>query len=263
MYDRFEHLVCARHDNGVLVVTLNRPEVLNATDEVLHRELSEIWPVIDSDESVRVVVVRGAGRAFSAGGDLAMVEHMTTDDRLRERVMNEARAIVYNMLACTKPIVSAVHGPAVGAGLVVALLADIAIVANDARIIDGHTRLGVAAGDHAALVWPMLCGMAKAKYHLLLCESISGSQAEAMGMVAQSVAEEDVVPRAMEVANQLAGGAQQAIRLTKMALNGWYRQALPIFDASWAAEAAGFAGPDVVEGIASHREKRPPRFNPS
>ncbi len=259
-YADYQHLVFERRANGVLRVTLNRPDVLNATDEILHNELSRVWRDIDVDPEARAVVVDGAGRGFSAGGDLDMVERMTQDPELRTRVMHEARDLVYNLVGCSTPIVSAVHGPAVGAGLVVALLADISIVATDAKIIDGHTRLGVAAGDHAAIVWPLLCGMAKAKYHLLLCEPMTGAEAEALGMVSRSVPADEVADTAFEIADRLAGGAQQAIRLTKMALNGWLRQAGPIFDASWGYELDGFGGADVREGVASHREKRAPRF---
>lgn len=259
-YARYRHMLFDHRPNGVLHITLNRPEVLNATNEALHQDLSVIWRDIDVDPDVRVVVVDGAGRGFSAGGDLDMVERMTLDPELRRRVMGEARDLVYNLIACTKPIVSAVHGPAVGAGLVVALLADISIVAEDAKIIDGHTRLGVAAGDHAALVWPLLCGMAKAKYHLLLCEPMTGAEAERLGMVSLALPREEVLERAFDIADRLATGAQDAIRLTKIALNAWYRQAAPIFDASWGFELTGFGGADVIEGAASHREKRAPRF---
>ena len=259
-YSSYEHLLFERRPHGVLHITLNRPEVLNATNEVLHRELSTIWRDVDADDDARAVVVDGAGRGFSAGGDLDMVAQMADDPVLRARVMGEARDIVYNLIDCSTPIVSAVHGPAVGAGLVVALLADISIVANDAKIIDGHTRLGVAAGDHAAIVWPLLCGMAKAKYHLLLCEPMTGQEAERLGMVSLSVPREDLATTAFDVAERLATGAQQAIRLTKQALNGWMRQAAPIFEASWGYEFNGFGGEDVREGVASHREKRAPRF---
>lgn len=260
-YDGYRHLVFERRPNGVLRMTLNRPEVLNATDEVLHRELSTVWRDVDADAQTRVVVVDGAGRGFSAGGDLDMIDRMTSDASLRSRVMAEARELVWNMIDCGTPIVSAIHGPAVGAGLVVALLADVSIAAEDARLIDGHTRLGVAAGDHAALVWPLLCGMAKAKYHLLLCEPMTGAEAERLGMVSRAVPRAEVLATALEIADRLAAGSQEAIRLTKRALNAWFRQAAPIFEASWGYELAGFGGEDVVEGVASHREKRSPRFS--
>src|SRR5207302_6618500 len=120
------------------------------------------------------VVLQGAGKAFSAGGSFDLIESVIDDYAARVRVMREARDLVFNVIACSKPIVSAIHGPAVGAGLVAALLADVSVVARSARIIDGHTRLGVAAGDHAAICWPLLCGMAKAKYYLLTCEPLTG-----------------------------------------------------------------------------------------
>ena len=152
------------------------------------------------------------------------------------------------------------HGPAVGAGLVAGLLADISIAAKSARIIDGHTRLGVAAGDHAAIVWPLLCGMAKAKYYLLLCEAVSGEEAERIGLVSLAVDESELQAKAFEVAKKLSRGSQSAIKWTKYALNNWLRLAGPSFDASLALEFMGFAGPDVQEGIASLREKRVPKF---
>ena len=225
-----------------------------------HLELSEIWRDVSADDSVRCAVLRGQGLGFSGGGDLALVQDMADDFELRSRVWKEARDLVYNLINCDKPIVSAIHGPAVGAGLVAGLLADISIASRTARIVDGHTRLGVAAGDHAAMVWPLLCSMAKVKYHLLLCEPVSGEEAERIGLVSIAVDESDLLPRAYEVAERLAAGSQSAIRWTKYALNNWLRQAGPNFDTSLALEFMGFAGPDVREGLASLREKRPPRF---
>lgn len=152
------------------------------------------------------------------------------------------------------------HGPAVGAGLVAGLLADISIAARSAKIVDGHTRLGVAAGDHAAIVWPLLCGMAKAKYYLMLCDPISGEEAERIGLVSLAVEDEALLDKTYEVADRLASGSATAIRWTKYSLNNWLRQAGPAFDTSLALEFMGFAGPDVREGVASLRERRTPRY---
>jgi enoyl-CoA hydratase len=185
---------------------------------------------------------------------------MANNFDVRTRVWKEARDLVYNVINCDKPIVSAMHGPAVGAGLVAGLLADISIASKTAKIVDGHTRLGVAAGDHAAIIWPLLCGMAKAKYYLLLCEPVSGEEAERMGLVSLAVEEDELLKKAYEVADRLANGSQTAIRWTKYALNNWLRQAGPSFDASLALEFMGFAGPDVKEGVASLRNRRPPQF---
>jgi enoyl-CoA hydratase len=148
----------------------------------------------------------------------------------------------------------------VGAGLVAGLLADISIAAKNARIIDGHTRLGVAAGDHAAIVWPLLCGMAKAKYYLLTCEQVSGEEAERIGLVSLTCEEAELQAKALEVARKLAAGAQTALRWTKLSLNNWLRMAGPTFDNSLALEMLGFTGPEAREGAASHREKRKPAF---
>ena len=227
-----------------------------------HRELAQVWRDFAADDGARCAVLRGEGMGFSGGGDLALVQDMAQDNGVRMRVWHEARDLVYNLVNCDKPIVSAMHGPAVGAGLVAGLLADISIASKQAKIVDGHTRLGVAAGDHAAIVWPLLCGMAKAKYHLLLCEPVSGQEAERIGLVSLAVEEAELLPRAYAIAERLAAGSQDAIRLTKYALNNWLRQAGPIFDTSLALEFMGFAGTDVREGVASLREKRSPRFGP-
>jgi enoyl-CoA hydratase len=256
---RFPSLSFDQPSAGVLRITLDAPG-LNAVSPECHTHLADVWTVVDRDPDVRVAVIQGAGKAFSAGGSFELLEELTNDYAARTRALREARDIVMNVVNCSKPIVSAIHGPAVGAGLVCALLADVSIAGRTARIIDGHTRLGVAAGDHAAICWPLLCGMAKAKYYLLTCDTLSGEEAERIGLVSLCVDDDQVQARALEVAVQLAGMAQSAIRWTKHTLNHWYRQAGPIFDASLAYEFYGFGGPDVVEGRASHVEKRPPNF---
>ncbi len=247
---------------AILGIVFDGPN-LNAVGADAHREIADVWPVIDRDGDVRVVTVRGAGKGFSAGGSFDLVASLTDDHEVRVRVLREARDLVRNVIDCSKPIVSSIHGPAVGAGLVVALLADISVAARTAKIVDGHTRLGVAAGDHAAIAWPLLCGMAKAKYHLLTCEALTGEEAERIGLVSLVVDDDQVWPRAQEVAAQLAAGSQSAIRWTKHTLNHHYRAAFPAFDASLAYEFLGFAGPDAAEGLASHREKRAPNFTGS
>lgn len=261
--DQFPSLTFERPAEGVLRIVISNPGRLNATDRAMHRDLSLLWNAVDRDPDVRAVVVRGAGEVFSAGGDLEMVEEITRDWTTRVEVLREARDLVYAMVNCSKPIVSAVQGPAVGAGLVVALLADISIVGRSARIIDGHTRLGVVAGDHAVILWPLLCGLAKAKYHLLTCEPLSGEEAERIGLVSLCVDDEELHDRALDVATRLATGSPSAMRWTKHALNNWLRQAGPAFDASLALEFLGFTGPDAIEGLAALKEKRRPHFTGS
>jgi enoyl-CoA hydratase len=256
----FPDLRFDRREGGVLELVLDAPGV-NAVTLPVHRQLADVWPAIDRDPETRVVLVRGEGRGFSAGGNFELLERLTEDYAVRVAVMREARDIVFNLLGCAKPVVSAIHGPAVGAGLAVGLLADVSVVARTATIIDGHTRLGVAAGDHAVVCWPLLCGMAKAKYHLLTCETLTGEEAERIGLVSLCVDDDQVLDRARAVADGLAAGAQSAIRWTKWALNNWYRAMGPSFDTSLALEFIGFGGPDAAEGLAALRERRPPRFS--
>ncbi|MEV6895574.1 enoyl-CoA hydratase/isomerase family protein [Kribbella sp. NPDC051137] len=260
-YDRFPNLrVDGPDSNGVVELVFDTPP-MNQVSEAAHGELAAIWREFDADPAVRAVLIRGEGRAFSAGGSFDLVQRLIDDYDARTRTMVEARDLVYNVIDCAKPIVSAIHGPAVGAGLVAGMLADISVVSRTANIIDGHTRLGVAAGDHAAICWPLLCGMAKAKYYLMTCRPLSGEEAEQIGLVSLCVDEDELLTTAREVATELALGATGALRWTKQSLNNWYRQvAGSIFDASLALEFYGFGGPDVREGLASHRERRTPSF---
>ncbi|GAA3754118.1 enoyl-CoA hydratase/isomerase family protein [Microbacterium kribbense] len=261
-FSSYQQLLFERRGHGVLLVTLNNPDKYNAADEGMHGELARVWDDIARDESVRAVVVTGAGKAFSAGGDLAMVRRLAGSSERVGNMLSEMTRLVQGMADCPVPIVSAINGVAVGAGAVVALLADISVCADDARIGDGHVRLGVAAGDHAALVWPLMAGLAKARYYLLTGEMITGAEAERIGLVSRCLPRAQVLGEALRIADGLATGPQQAIRLTKRVLNGWLRQSMPLFDQAAAYEMLGFLGPDVVEGEAALREKRPASFGP-
>ena len=255
-FSSYSQLTFERRDGGVLLITIDRPEKYNAADEQMHAELARVWTDVSADPDTRVAVITGAGKAFSAGGDLAMVERMAGHHERVAHMLSEMSDLVYNMINCEKPVVAAVNGVAVGAGLVVALLSDVSICAEDAKLGDGHVKLGVAAGDHAAILWPLLSGMAKAKYYLLTGEMVGGAEAERIGMVTSAVPREQVLDDALTVANKFAGGSQLAIRWTKKALNNWLRQAGPIFDQSAAYEMLCFMGPDVTEGYTALREKR-------
>ena len=165
------------------------------------------------------------------------------------------------MTQCPKVIISAINGTAVGAGLAVALMADISIMAEEARISDGHIRLGVAAGDHANIIWPLLCGLAKAKYYLITADFIDGKTADEIGLVSKSVPLDQLMNEAMKVAVKVATGPQDAARWTKRALNLWVSQAAPAFDASLAFEMLNFMGHDAKEGLSALQEKRRPNFD--
>ena len=260
MYAEFTSLEFDRPDEWILRITLRNPRTLNSVDASAHAQLATVWRTIDRDPETRVVIVRGADGTFSSGGDLGLVEEIAESWETRTRVFKEARDLVYNVIECSKPVVAAIDGAAVGAGLAVALLADISLATPSARLSDGHTRLGVAAGDHAVIVWPLLCGFAKAKYHLLLNEPVDGETAERIGLVSLCVPERELEERALEIARRLAAGSQVAIAHTKLALNSWLRTAGPAFDASLALEFLDMTGPDVAEGVRSVRERRAPEF---
>lgn len=259
-YQGYTHLEFEYPTERILKITINRPEKYNALDKDGHRELTYVWREVDEDPNIDVAIITGAGKAFSAGGDLDMVVEITEDFNTRAQIWKEAKDLVYNMINCGKPIISAINGPAVGAGLVAGLLADISIAAKSISITDGHTRLGVTAGDHAAIIWPLLCGMAKSKYYLMTCDRLSGEEAERIGLVSLCVDDDKLMDKALEVAKKLAGGAPTAIRWTKYSLNNWLRMAGPIYDTSTALEMLGFGGPEAKEGVAALKEKRAPNF---
>ncbi|MDB6100775.1 MAG: Enoyl-CoA hydratase [Gammaproteobacteria bacterium] len=254
--ERFPHLTFAQPEPGVLEIIISNPKHLNAADAHMHRDLALVWREIDLDDSVRAVLVRGDGDHFSSGGDFSLIEQMISDDATLIRVWKEASDLVYNLINCSKPVVSAIRGTAVGAGLAVALLADISIAGRDVKIIDGHTRLGVAAGDHSVIIWPLLCGLAKARYYLLTNEPLTGEEAERIGLVARCVPNDEVYPTALGVAQKLSNNSPTAIRWTKHALNNWLRMAGPSFDASLALEFLGFKLSDAKAALEAVRNRK-------
>jgi enoyl-CoA hydratase len=259
-YAHYKSLQFDRPHPRVMRVTLKSQLRLGVMDPDMHRELSTVWRDLDADPSVSAVIITGEGKSFSAGGDLNHELKVAVDYDLRMQAMKETRDLVYNMINFSKPVVSGVRGWAVGAGMAAVLLADISVVAKDANFMDGHTKIGVAAGDCAMIIWPLLVSMAKAKYYLLLCERLNGEEAERIGLVSMAVEDDEVEAKTVELATRLAEGAQAALRWTKYSLNSWIRNAGPIFDASVAYEFMGFSGPEGLEGMTAFLEKRPVDF---
>jgi enoyl-CoA hydratase len=261
MSDLYNHgtgdVLVERPGDGVLLITINRPEHYNSLTMPMFAELNEIWSDVERDDETRVVVVTGAGKAFCTGMDVAQPDP-TPEQTLA--LLETERKRVATVLRIEKPIISAINGPAVGYGLSTALLADISICAEDAVLMEGHTRVGVTAGDHAALIWPLLVGMAKTKYYVLTSEKLTGIEAERIGLVSQVVPRDQVLPRALEVAFQLARGSQQALRFTKRALNAWLTNAVPQHELSAALEIIDFASADYAEARQAFRDKRPVDF---
>jgi len=259
--EKYERLTFERKVNGVLLITIDRPEKHNAADARMLAEFTSVWKDVQDDDATRVAVITGRGRAFSAGGDLNEERHKLNDFPAVVKVMNEARGLVANMIECQKPVISAINGPAVGAGLAIALLSDISIIGEDVKVTDGHVRIGLAAGDHAAIIWPLLCGMAKAKYLLLTADAIDGREAERIGLVSKAVPRNMVLEEALLMADRLALSPQYAVRWTKHALNGWLRLAMPTFETGLGLEMLTFFSEDAQEGMQAFLEKRDPRFS--
>lgn len=259
-YLRYDRLKFDRPHPKVLRITMSSPLKMGAMDEQLHSEVSEIWADVDGDETVAAVIITGDGRSFSAGGDLHHERRVCDDFTLRMRTMSETRRLVFGMIECRKPIVAAARGWAVGAGLACLIMADVSIASRDARFSDGHLKIGVASGDHAAMIWPLLCGMAKAKYYLMTSETFTGEEAERMNLISLALPDDEVESRAVAVARKLAEGPSAALRWTKASLNHWIKQAAPIFDTSLALEFIGLASPEGREGIDAFLEKRTPQF---
>jgi enoyl-CoA hydratase len=258
-YDNGDWLM-ERTAEGVLIVTMNRPESLNAMTYRFHTQLNELWKTVATDKLTNVVLITGAGRGFSSGADLKEAQNNPRDATEIVEMMHEATELVYGIVNLNKPIVSAINGPAVGSGAAVALLADISIAASDAKIMDGHTTNGVVSGDHSVLIWPLLCGMAKAKYHLMLNIPMTGEEAERLGVVSLSVPGAELMKTALDVATRLATGSQQAIRGTKRTLNHWIRQAGPAFEHSLTLEMLDYHSKDLTEARQAFQEKRDPEW---
>ncbi|AWT54305.1 enoyl-CoA hydratase-related protein [Mycolicibacterium smegmatis] len=247
-----------RKPNGVLLITLNRPEHLNALTMPMFEMMGDLLIDADRDPQTRVVVVTGAGRGFCTGMDVAQPDPSLEDAIV---LMETERRRIMATLSMDKPMISAINGPAVGWGLSLGLLADISIAAEDAVLMDGHTRVGVVAGDHSSLIWPLLVGMAKAKYYQLTSARLTGIEAERIGLVSLVEPKDKVLERALSIADDLAMGSQRAIQWTKRSLNtGWLTNNLPQQELSAALETLNFAGADYLEARQAFREKRPTRF---
>lgn len=259
-WDEYKGLKFELRDQGVLLVTIHGSGRLNSVDEECHHELAQVWRDVDDDPKVKVVVVTGNGDAFCAGGAMELERQIAGNPVLIAETMHNARNLVLNMINSDKPVISAINGPAAGAGLAIALLADIAIISETTKFTDGHVRIGIAAGDHATLIWPLLCGMANSKYYLLTGDFLTGREAADIGLVFKAVPRERVLEYSLEIATRLAAGPQSAIRATKRSLNHWLRSVAPAWEASLGLEMINLFGSDFIEGLDAFEGKRAPRF---
>ncbi|KAA8880641.1 enoyl-CoA hydratase/isomerase family protein [Nocardia colli] len=261
-WGKYRTLTLERRDNGVLLVTIAEPAGSpTATLTRRHTEIGYLWRDFADDAELRVAVVTGRGDKFWTleGYVDEMLEYPGNYGNI-VHVIRAGLVNAHGMVNCDKPIISAINGEAMGSGLATALLADISVAATNARLIDGHLREGIAAGDHSVMIWPLLCGLAKAKFYLLTSEDLTGEVAERLGLVSLAVPASDVLDTALDIAHRLATGPQHALRWTKRTLNHWLRTATPAFEASIAFEAMSFFGPDLVEALTAQTEHRPPNF---
>jgi enoyl-CoA hydratase len=259
-YSRYQYLKVEKAE-GVATVTLNRPERLNAIDRQLHEELEDVLVDLGRDEEVNAIVLTGAGRAFSAGGDIRGMQERLKEPPLKHIPTGRGRRIILNLLELDKPIIAAVNGDAVGLGATVALFCDVIIASETARIGDPHVRVGLVAGDGGAVIWPLLVGVARAKEFLMTGDLIPAREAERMGLVNRVVPAEQVLPEAMELAKRLASGPTWAIRWTKFSINKLLRAHMNlILDTSLALEGLTMLSEDHKEAVNAFLEKRRPSF---
>jgi enoyl-CoA hydratase len=257
--DRYKTILIDKRSSGVAVATLNRPDKLNAVDSAMHYELTQLPRDADADAEVKVLLITGAGRAFCAGGDFGGGLQVSGEGA--QNMFREAREIVDNLLDCTKPVITAVNGYAMGLGATVSLLADIVVAARSAVFADTHVRMGIGAGDGGQVIWPLLMGVNRAKYYLMTGDRLPAEEAERIGLVNFVVDDDQVVKRAEEIAERLASGPGQAISASKVPINKYIKMVsnlvLPI---SLQLESATMLTEDAREAGRAFREKREPRF---
>ena len=245
----------------VLVVTIDRPDhPLNPVDDQLHRELALLFRLLRQEREARAVLLTGAGKAFSAGGDFDWFPTLRNPQRLAE-LRRDAKQMIWDLVDLELPLVVAINGPAVGLGASIALLGDVIYISATAHIADPHVRVGIVAGDGGTAIWPLLVGPARAKEYLLTGDPVPAVEAERIGLVNHVVAPERLLDEAMAMAKRLAGGAPLALQFTKSAVNQLVKQSLQLaFDYATGHELLTFLSEDHEEALKALAEKREPRF---
>ena len=248
-------------DNGILTITFNRPDTLNAIDDEMDKELARVFIDAGHDAQTRVIILTGAGRAFSAGGDIEEMQKVIDEPQRFVDSMRRGKQIVFSMLDCQKPILAKINGHAIGLGATLALFCDITYAAYPAKIGDPHVAVGFVAGDGGAAIWPQLVGFAKAKEYLLTGDLLTSQQAQQIGLINYAVAPDELDQRVHDMAMRLATGAASAIQWTKASINIALKQVVTsVIDASLAYEALSNRTEDHQEAVNAFREKRKPVF---
>jgi len=246
--------------DGVAVCTMNRPDSLNAINHEGHHELELLFAQVQRDPAVKAIVLTGAGRAFSAGGDVKGFGSFT-DSQPGGMFDSGGRALAGNLVAIEKPVVAAVNGVAVGLGATIALLCDVVFMADTARIGDPHVKVGLVPGDGGAVIWPLLVGPARAKEYLMTGDLLDAAEAERIGLVNHVVPADKVVEEAVAFAKRLAKGPTLAIRFAKISVQRAIQQAMfSQLDLGLALEAITGGSHDHKEATQAFAEKREPRY---
>jgi enoyl-CoA hydratase len=259
-YDNFTHLRIDRI-GAVLRVTIDRADnPLNAVNEALHHDLTRLFAALQQEREARAVLLTGAGKAFSAGGDFHWFPTLQEPGKL-EALRLDAKQLIWDLLDVHLPIVCALNGHAIGLGASIALFCDVVLMAESATLADPHVKVGIVAGDGGTVAWPLAIGPARAKQYLLTGDPVSAVEAERLGLVNKVVPDDKLQVEAMAFAQRLAANAPLAVQYTKLAVNKLIKDALNIsFDAATALEIVTFQSQDHREALAAIKEKRAPKF---
>lgn len=245
----------AERRGRLLEITMNRPEVLNAFGETMHTEIIDAFRFAASDSDSDVIILTGAGRAFSAGGDLERMEEFMAEPSEFEREATNAKQVVFSLLDIEKPVVAKVNGPAVGLGATIALFCDVIFAADSAKIGDPHVKVGLVAGDGGAIIWPHLIGFARAKEYLMTGKLIPAPEAAGMGLINHAVPAGELDSCVEEFCKELLSGATMAIRWTKVTVNlELKRLAHALMDPGIAYESLSVRTDDHRKAVAAMKE---------
>lgn len=245
----------------LLMLSLNRPEAYNAVNGQMHEELSRVFIDAQDDPDSDVVMITGAGKAFSAGGDIGWLKSMAENHKEFDLIRAHGKRIIFSMLDCEKPIIAKVNGPAVGLGCTLALFSDVVFAAEDAVISDPHVNVGLVAGDGGAVIWPQLIGYARAKEYLMTSKKLSGTKAAEIGLINHAVPFQELDTTVDAFCDELLGGALLAIKYTKVAVNVGLKQlAHTVLESSLAYETLTNRSKDHLAAVTAFADRQKPIF---
>lgn len=262
MSTSLETLSVSSAGTGVCEISLVRPKLLNRFDNQAQIELATALEEVAKDGDIRAIVLGSTGKAFSAGGDFALMQAAHDDADSRRETVEAGLRLLRSFFDLPQPIVAAVQGPAIGLGATVALMCDVVVAARTAKLADTHVKVGLVAGDGGCLVWPQAAGMLRARRHLLTGDELDATTAYQLGIVTD-IADEpgDVLPCAREIAKRMAALPPLAVQGTKRALNHVTSlRAAEVVQLAFELEERTLTSDDLLEGIAAFKEGRAANF---